>query len=168
VSGLSRNGALCVGAIKKEEVTVNTPLVLVRRMAPANWNILWLRELENMDLSYDLQINSEYEDTLAQGCDVTFSALGVSGDLQGKEVDVAFKRVIGDDRTSGDASVVVEKELAWMDIYVDDYALGFVAMMHEKAQLSNKPLGLWLAKEDDDYRWHVNYALLEYKRPEVS
>ena len=55
-----------------------------------------------------------------------------------------------------------------MDIYVDDYALGFVAMMHEKAQLSNKPLGLWLAKEDDDYRWHVNYALLEYKRPEVS
>ena len=144
---------------------MNTPLVLVRRrMAPANWNILWLRELENMDLSYDLQI----DDTLAQGCDVTFSALGVAGDLQGKEVDVAFKRVIGDDRTSGDASVVVEKELAWMDIYVDDYALGFVAMMHEKAQLSNKPLGLWLAKEDDDYRWHVNYALLEYKRPEVS
>jgi hypothetical protein len=46
---------------------VNTPLVLVRRMAPANWNILWLRELENMDLSYDLQI----DDTLAQGCDVT-------------------------------------------------------------------------------------------------
>ena len=66
---------------------MNTPLVLVRRMAPANWNILWLRELENMDLSYDLQI----DDTLAQGCDVTFSALGVSGDLKGKEVDVAFK-----------------------------------------------------------------------------
>jgi hypothetical protein len=42
--------------------------------------------------------------------------LGVTGDLQGKEVDVAFKRVIGGDRTSGDASVVVEKELAWMDI----------------------------------------------------
>jgi hypothetical protein len=36
-------------------------------MAPANWNILWLRELENMELSYDLQIDSEYEDTLAQG-----------------------------------------------------------------------------------------------------
>jgi hypothetical protein len=70
---------------------VNTPLVLVRRMAPANWNILWLRELENMELSYDLQIDREYDDILAQGCDVTFSALGVSGDLKGKEVDVAFK-----------------------------------------------------------------------------
>ena len=45
-----------------------------------------------MGISYDLQIDCEYEDTLAQGCDVVFSALGVSGDLKDKEVHVYFKR----------------------------------------------------------------------------
>jgi hypothetical protein len=137
-------------------------------MAPVNWNILWLRELENMELSYDPQIDSEYEDTLGLGCDVTFSALGVSGQLEGKEVDVYFKRVVGDDRMSGDASFVVEEGLAWMDIYVDDYALDFVAMMYEKAQRWDKPLGLWFGGERDDYRWYVRQDLLEYKRPDET
>jgi hypothetical protein len=42
-------------------------------MAPANWNILWLRELENMELSYDLQQersgkgNSSTRDTALSG-----------------------------------------------------------------------------------------------------
>jgi hypothetical protein len=170
-SDVSRIGALCVGAIKQErlqgEKTVNTPLVLVRRMASVNSNILWLRELVNMELSYDLRIDSEYDEILAQGCEVTFSAFGVSGVLQGKEVDVYFKRLIGDDRTSGDA-VVMEQEPAWIDIFVDDYALGFVAMMHEKALLSNKPLGLWFKGERDFYRWSVRHDLLEYKRPNES
>ena len=49
-------------------------LVLVGELAPANWNILGGG---GVDLSYDLQI----DDTLAQGCDVTFSALGVAGDI---------------------------------------------------------------------------------------
>jgi hypothetical protein len=99
---------------------------------------------------------------------VTFSALGVSGDLEGKEVDVYFKRVIGADRTSGDASLVVEEGLTWMDIYVDDYALGFVVTMYEKANLWDEPLGLWFGGERDDYRWSVRHDLLEYKRPDAS
>jgi hypothetical protein len=130
---------------------VNKSMVLVRKMAPANWNILWLRELENMELSYDLQFDREYDDTLAQGCHLTFSALAVSGDLKGEEVIVYFKKVVGD-RTSGDAYVVVEEGLVWMDTYIDDYTLSFVAMMYEKAQLSNKPLGLWYRGEPADCR----------------
>ena len=145
---------------------MNKSMVLVRKMAPANWNILWLRELENMELSYDLQFDREYDDTLAQGCHLTFSALAVSGDLKGEEVVVSFKKVVGD-RTSGDAYVVVEEDLVWMDIYIDDYALSFVAMMYEKAQLSNKPLGLWYRGEPADCRWHVRHDLLEYERPDV-
>jgi hypothetical protein len=111
----------------------------VRRTVPA-WNILWLRTLESMQLSYDLQIDCDYEDTLSLGCDVTFSALGASGDLEGKEVDVYFKRVVGE-RTSGDVSVGIEEDHAWMDIYVDDYALHFLVMMYQKAQRLYNPLG---------------------------
>src|ERR1700730_18320168 len=86
----------------------------VRRTVPA-WNILWLRTLESMQLSYDLQIDCDY-------------------------VDVYFKRVVGE-RTSGDVSVGIEEDHAWMDIYVDDYALHFLVMMYQKAQRLDNPLG---------------------------
>jgi hypothetical protein len=139
----------------------------VRAMAPANWNILWLRELENIGLSYDLQIDSENDDILMQGCDVMFSALGVSGDLEGKEVDVYFKRTT-DERSGGDASVSISDEFRWIDIYVEDYALGFLVMMYEKAQRWDKPLGLWFTGIQGDYRWHVRMDLLDYKRPDKT
>jgi hypothetical protein len=67
----------------------------VRRLAPDWWNIVWLREI-SMALSYDSQIDMEYEDSQALGCDVRFfSSLGVSGEFEGKEVDVYFKRIVG-------------------------------------------------------------------------
>jgi hypothetical protein len=152
------------GKMERRLVLVHNaqPRRRVRRMAPANWNILWLREI-NMGLSFDLQIDSEHEDTLSLGCDVTFSALGVSGTFEGKEVDVYFKRVVGD-RTNGDASVVMEEELAWMDIYVDDHAVDFLVMMYDRAQRLDDPLGLWLTGEHGSYLWHVRHDFLEYKR----
>jgi hypothetical protein len=50
-----------------------------------------------MALSYDLQVDMEYEDSQALGCDVRFfSSLAVSGEFEGKEVDVYFKRIVGE------------------------------------------------------------------------
>ena len=162
-------------AYERTEISMERRLVLVhdsqprrrvRRTVPA-WNILWLRTLDSMQLSYDLQIDCEYEDTLSLGCDVTFSALGASGDWKGKEVDVYFKRVVGE-RTSGDISVGIEEDHAWMDIYVDDYALHFLVMMYQKAQRLDNPLGLMLTRECGDYRWHVRDDFLQYERPDAS
>jgi hypothetical protein len=139
----------------------------VRRRGPDWWNIVWLREI-TLDLSYDLQIDMEYEDSQALGCDVRFfSSLGVSGEFEGKEVDVYFKRIVGE-RAPGDVSIRVAEDIIWVDIYVDEHALNFVVMMYDKAQRLDEPLGLSLAKEEDDYRWHVSYDLLEYKRPDAS
>jgi hypothetical protein len=72
--------------------------------------------------------------------------------------------VIGDDRTSGDASLVVEEGFSWVDIYVDDYALGFLVTMYEKANRGDEQLGLWLSREGRDYRWHLRLDLLQYDR----
>jgi hypothetical protein len=117
----------------------------VRRRGPDWWNIVWLREI-TLDLSYDLQIDMEYEDSQALGCDVRFfSSLGVSGEFEGKEVDVYFKRIVGE-RAPGDVSIRVAEDIIWVDIYVDEHALNFVVMMYDKAQRLDEPLGIMVGK----------------------
>jgi hypothetical protein len=60
---------------------------------------------------------------------------------------------------------IFTKELSWIEIYVEDYAIGFVVMAYDKAQRLDKPLGLLLRVENDDYRWDVDLGYLKYERP---
>jgi hypothetical protein len=127
-------------------------------------NILWLREVQELHLSYDEQFDRQYEFMhLTQDCEVTFSALGVSGDLKDSEFEVTFRRAGDGDREPG--SLFFTKELSWIEIYVEDYAIGFVVMAYDQAKRLGKPLGLLLRVENDDYRWDVDLGYLKYERP---
>ncbi len=135
----------------------------VRGRAPLNWDIVWLRELQEMDLSYDDRFDIEYEHTeLTQRGEVMFSALGMSGNLKDKELDVSFIRA--GDREPG--TLIFTEELSWIEIFVEDYALGFVVTAYDKGQRLDKPLGLWFNGKHDDCQWGLGFGYLSYERVE--
>ncbi len=132
----------------------------VRGRAPLDGDIIWLRELQEVELFYDDQYEST---TLNEGCEVIFSALGISGNVTDKELDVIFRRA--GERKPG--TLIFTEEMSWIEIYVEDYALGFVVTAYDKGQRLDMPLALCFSrKHNDDYRWYVGFGYLSWERVE--
>jgi hypothetical protein len=149
---------------------VNRRLVLVHDSQPkrrvrattlVDWDVVWLREMQEMELFYDERPDIEHESTIRyQDCEVSFSALGISGNVKDKELDVTFRRV--GEREPG--TLIFTEEMSWIEIYVEDYALGVVVTAYDKGQRLDMPLGLWFTGERDDYQWYLGLRHLSYER----
>jgi hypothetical protein len=145
--------------VKRRLVLVHDsqPKRRVRGRAPLDGDIIWLRELQEVELFYDDQYEST---TLTQGCEVMFSGLGISGNVQHKELDVTFRRA--GEREPG--TLIFTEERSWIEIYVEDYALGFVVTAYDEGERLNMPLALCFSrKHNDGYRWYVWFGWLSYE-----
>jgi hypothetical protein len=67
-----------------------------------------------MVLCYDLQIDMEYEDSQALGCDVRFfSSLGVSGEFEGKRLTFTSKGLSVSERLATSLSELPKILYGW-------------------------------------------------------